>query len=164
MTAAELQRMLPRTAGKHMGARILEAQKATGLPLSYALALVEKESGFRNVFGHDPTSSIPDRWKGSRVTRGKYLFYKLNRRRGKGMQGVGPTQLTWWEFQDQADKAGGAWRPVPNMIVGFAHLRDLIAQHGKQAGAARFNGSGPAAEAYGRDWVKRQQQWHERLT
>jgi len=25
-----------------------------------------------------------------------------------GMQGVGPTQLTWYAFQDQADALGGA--------------------------------------------------------
>lgn len=164
MNARELKRLLPRGADDGMATHILHACATTRFPLSYALATVEKESGFRNVFGHDPTSSIPRSWMGKRVTRAKYLVYKANRRRGKGMQGVGPTQLTWYEFQDQADKIGGCHKPYPNMVVGFRLMKNLIAQHGKQGGAQRFNGAGAAAEQYGRDWVRVQQRWHDRLT
>ena len=80
------------------------------------------------------------------------------------MQGVGPTQLTWYAFQDQADALGGAWKPYPNMVVGFRHLKTLINQMGKEHGAAAYNGTGPAADAYGKDFVKKQEAWHRRIT
>lgn len=131
------------------------------LPLHYACALLEMESGCRNVFGHDPTTSIPDSWKGTNVTRAKYLWYRL--RRGKGYQGVGPCQLTWGGFQDKADKIGGCWRPAPNMHIGFGHLRDLIQRYGITAGAAAYNGSGPAAEAYGKRFAVAATRWQSLL-
>lgn len=164
MNASDLKRLLPATADEGMATHILAACKTARLPLSYALATVEKESGFRNVFGNDPTNSIPRSWKGTRVTRSKYLVYRVNRRRGKGMQGIGPTQLTWYEFQDQADKIGGCYKPYANLVVGFRLMKNLIAQHGKQGGAQRFNGAGTAAEEYGRDWVRRQENWNDKLT
>jgi cell wall-associated NlpC family hydrolase len=49
------------------------------------------------------------------------------------------------------------------MRVGFAIAKALIQKHGKQAGAARYNGVGPAAEAYGRDWLAKQRHWHALL-
>ena len=36
-----------------------------------------------------------------------------------------------------------------NLAVGFHFLKALIAEHGEQAGFAAYNGSGPAADAYG---------------
>lgn len=164
MNATELKRMLPSTADEGMATHILHACDTTGLPLSYALALVEKETGFKNVFGHDPTRAIPSSWRGSRVTWAKYKVYKAARKLGRGMQGVGPTQLTWFAFQDQADKLGGCHKPYPNMVVGFRLLKSHIDAYGKTAGAALFNGSGPDADAYGRDWVRKQENWHKRLT
>lgn len=147
-----------------MATHILHACDTTKLPLSYALALVEKETGGRNVFGHDPTGGIPAKWRGSRVTYAKYKAYKIRRRAGRGMQGVGPTQLTWYEFQDDADRIGGCHKPYPNMVVGFRLLRNLTAAHGKQRGAAAYNGTGPAADAYGRDFVIKQEAWHRRVS
>jgi hypothetical protein len=107
-------------------------------------------SGGRNVFGHDPTSSIPASWKGTTVTRAKYLVYKAARGR-LGLQGVGPCQLTSAGLQDQADRLGGCWRPEKNMIVGFRFLHALIKQWGSvRLGFQHYNGSGPAAVLYGR--------------
>jgi hypothetical protein len=128
MNAHDLKAVLREgfTPDDGMATHILEQHEATGLPLSDCLALVEKESGFRNVFGHDGTSSIPDRWKGSRVTWAKYRWYKL-RRKSKGAQGVGPCQLTWPGFRTTADADGGCHKPGPNMHVGFIVLRDHIA-------------------------------------
>lgn len=162
MTAEQLKRLLPSTADDGMATHILAACEKTDLPLSYALALVEKESGFRNVFGHDPTTSIPDRWKGTRVSWPKYRWYRA-RRSSKGMQGVGPCQLTWWEYQDAADKAGGCHKPFSNMVVAFGHLHALTKSHGKEKGAAQYNGAGDAAAAYGRDFVHKQAAWHARV-
>jgi hypothetical protein len=142
---------------------LLETCHATGLAISDALALIEGESRGQNVFGHDDTASIPESWKGSRVTWAKYRYYKL-RRKSKGAQGVGPCQLTWPGYQDQADAAGGCHKPGPNMLIGFRILHTNIAAHGREHGAAAYNGTGPAASTYGRLFVDRQRAWHERIT
>jgi hypothetical protein len=141
-----------------MATHILHACATTKLPLSYALALVEKESAFANVFGHDP---VRNPIKGGRVTRARYLAYKAYRRAGYGMQGVGPVQLTWYGFQDEADRIGGCHKPYPSLCVGFSNLRAKINQLGKEKGAAAYNGTGEAASAYGRDWLARQEKWHK---
>ena len=142
----------PRTA-------VREAKRA-GLPLELACALLEKESsGGRNVFGHDPTIFIG----AGKVTREKYADYKRRRiaSGNKLMQGVGPCQLTWWELQDAADAAGGCWHPEINMRVGFRHLAALVGRYGRSEGARRYNGSGPAAEAYSRDLLAKARRWEE---
>lgn len=141
---------------------IIQARKA-GVPISLAFALIEQESGFRNVFGHDPTTSIPVKWRGSKVTKNKYKYYKERRANG-GMQGVGPAQLTWWEYQDLADKRGGAWKPAHNISVALDHLGALIKSKGTRAGLAAYNGSGRAADAYAESVLKRQRKWHKWLT
>jgi hypothetical protein len=141
---------------------VVEEAKRAGLRLPLACALLEKESGGgRNVFGHDPTIFVG----AGEVTRAKYREYK-KRRVGSGntqMQGVGPCQLTWWEFQDTADREGGCWRPEVNMRVGFRHLVALINQHGEADGARRYNGSGDAAEAYSRDLLAKAKVWDAKL-
>jgi hypothetical protein len=164
MDPTDLKKLLPAHADDGMATHILDACRSTGLALSDGLALVEKESYFRNVFGHDRTRAIPDSWKGSRVTTVKYRYYKTRRRLGYGMQGVGPTQLTWFAFQDEADRIGGCHRPYSNLCVGFRHLHQLIVAHGREKGAAAFNGTGDAAAAYGRDFVHKQQAWHRRVS
>ncbi|HKG66231.1 MAG TPA: D-Ala-D-Ala carboxypeptidase family metallohydrolase [Solirubrobacteraceae bacterium] len=142
----------PRTA-------VREAERA-GLALELACALLEKESsGGRNVFGHDPTIFAG---AGS-VTRANYAEYKRRRLASgnKLMQGVGPCQLTWWELQDAADADGGCWHPEINMRVGFRHLATLVERYGRADGARRYNGSGPAAEAYSRDLLAKAHRWEE---
>lgn len=146
-----------RKHGARMTLRIISEARRAGLPLSLALALVEQESEFRNVFGHD--DSI---YKGAgRVTPLKYRRYK--QRRGAhgegGMQGVGPCQLTFWTFQDDADKAGGCWRPSRNMRVAFSHLRTLTHEMGEHAGIAAYNGSGTFAERYAREVLAKEKRW-----
>lgn len=148
----------------------VEEARRVGLPLSYALAILQKESSGSdtdgtakfglNLFGHDP---VRNPVRGGNVTRTRYQEYLRHRRAGAGMQGVGPCQLTWWELQDAADRAGGCWHPRYNMRIGFAQAKDLIRRYGKQDGVRRYNGSGPAAEAYARDWQAKQQHWHQVL-
>jgi Putative peptidoglycan binding domain len=141
---------------------VVEEAKRAGLRLPLACALLEKESGGgRNVFGHDPTIFVG----AGEVTRAKYREYKKRRVAGgnRQMQGVGPCQLTWWEFQDTADREGGCWRPEVNMRVGFRHLVALINQHGEADGARRYNGSGDAAEAYSRDLLAKARIWEAKL-
>lgn len=140
----------------------VEARRA-GISLSLAYALVEQETwNGKNVFGHDPTSSIPRAWRGTYVTAEKYRYYK-GRRPRYGMQGVGPLQLTWYAIQDKADRLGGCHVPKYNLRVGFATLAALIRTYGYAGGVRRYNGSGAAAEAYSRSVRTRAVKWRGRL-
>jgi hypothetical protein len=146
----------------HPQVTIAEAQRA-GLRLSVACAMLEKEtSGGHNVFGHDPTIFVG----AGKVTRAKYLAYKKQRvaSGNKRMQGVGPCQLTWYEFQDEADNEGGCWRPEINIRIGFRRLAANIKLHGEADGARRYNGTGAAADAYSADLMRRAALWDQRLS
>lgn len=71
--------------------RIIREARRAGIAISLGFALIEHESGGKNIFGHDPTIYVG----AGDVTKAKYLAYK--RQRGSsgrgGMQGVGPCQL-----------------------------------------------------------------------
>lgn len=145
---------------------ILEARRA-GLPISLGFALVEQESNFSNVFGHDPTIYVG----AGEVTEAKYKAYKARRGvRGQGgMQGVGPCQLTFWTKQDRADRLGGCWKPEYNIRVAFEDLAGLIRSHGEAKGIGIYNaGERGWDEGNGREYsasVRRKAaKWHERLT
>jgi hypothetical protein len=128
--------------------RTVRAAEQTGLPLAIACAFLQQESsGGHNVFGHDPTIFVG----AGDVTEAKYKAYLAERGpTGKGgMQGVGPMQLSWWSYQDDADKLGGCWRPLPNMLVGF---QLVVANHARYGSwweaAAHYNGgTNPSAAA-----------------
>lgn len=119
---------------------LYEARRA-GLGPAAAIALIEQESGFRNVYGHDPTGNHVG---AGLVTEANYRDYKRKRDRGckgcGGMQGVGPAQLTWWEYQDKADKLGGAWIPRNNIRVAMELLAPLVKKHGLRKALAIYNG------------------------
>jgi hypothetical protein len=148
---------------------VAEAERAK-LPIHFAAALLEKESGGgHNVFGHDRDRSgkyiFPGQDGTVPVTKELYREYKRRRvaSGNKAMQGVGPCQLTWFEFQDAADAAGGCWKPQINMRVGFGRLAGLIRDHGEVVGARMYNGSGAAAVAYSADLLKKAAAWKVRL-
>ena len=140
---------------------VIEEAKREGLQLSLACALLEQESGGgRNVFGHDGGTIFAG---AGTVTREKYLDYKRQRDanpKRRRMQGVGATQLTWWELQDQADKEGGCWQPRYNLRIGFRHLVKLMRGYGEADGIRRYNGEGAAAEAYSRSVRAKARHWH----
>ena len=136
-----------------MPADCLAAAREAKLPLHLAASLLVQESGGgRNVYGHDPTifAGGPGHGQPNEVTEANYKEYLRLRgaKGGGGMQGVGPCQLTWWSYQDEADSLGGCWDPVVNMKVGFKHLADNIRRYGLHPGVKAYNGSGAAAEAY----------------
>lgn len=139
--------------------------------LSQCLAMIEKESGGANVFGHDPWNpsaypqglACPVSWNGGPVTWARYAWYKLWRNRGRQPQGVGPCQLTGETLQKEAEHAGGCWKPRHNCGVGFNFLHQLMLQHGTEGGFAAYNGSGEAAEEYGRSAMEWARIWHDRL-
>lgn len=129
-----------------------------------ASILLQESAGGRNVFGHDrylkPTWLL-DWLKGRKVTETRYSYYLGRRRAGHGMQGVGPLQLTWYEFQDAADRAGGCWRPYVNMATGFADLAAQIKTHDDlREGIKHYNGSGQAANDYATQVLNRRDKIH----
>lgn len=144
---------------------VVEIAQAAGLELAAAAAMLEKESsGGRNVWGHDGVATGGAYNKGDEVTRDAYMRYRQAIETGRaGRQGVGPCQLTYGPFQDQADALGGCWDPACNMRVGFRHLQGLIAQFGLRDGVRRYNGSGPAAVAYADDVLRKIDAWRGRL-
>jgi hypothetical protein len=133
------------------------------LPLPIACAFLEQESsGGQNVFGHDPTIFVG----AGKVTKSKYLRYKRQRDAQlpdgeRRMQGVGPMQLTWFEFQDDADKIGGCHKPAKNMTVGFGLVRDYLTEsNGSIVDAGeKYNGS----RDYGEEVKVKAERWRERL-
>jgi hypothetical protein len=165
-TARDLQVAKTINATKQYGLRIALEASAYEIWPSVLCAVLEQESGFRNVYGHDPVK-FPQ-IKGGNVTRLNYLRYKQLRKLGFGMQGVGPGQLTWWEYQDEADRSGGCWRPAPNI----ATTAWLLAQKRRQAGswphAFELYNAGkvgtPAGSAYSNRVQDRQRDWHRRLS
>lgn len=124
------------------------AASISGVPLDFLCAILMMESsGGLNVWGHDPTIFVG----AGAVTKANYAAYAKLRDATGELQGCGPCQLTSKSLQLSADEAGGCWQPEHNIAVGAHFLAGLIAAHGGnlQEAAAAYNGSGPAAEAYG---------------
>lgn len=145
----------------------IKLARALDLDISLCAAILLQETGGgRNVFGHDPyikPTRLLNWLKGRKVTRARYAYYKRQRRRGHGMQGVGPMQLTWFSFQDTADAKGGSWRPYVNMQVGFGILAAHIAGKEMFDGVASYNGGGQAANDYARQVLHRRERVHHYL-
>lgn len=141
----------------------LDEGRKAGLSDSLSLALSEQESRGFNIFGHD--DSI---FRGAgRVTKEKYRQYKRARllSGNRRMQGVGPLQLTWWEYQDEADRLGGAWKPRYNFRVGYRLLAKLIKQHGLRKALAVYNGGVTNPNwTYADQVLSKKAAWHRRLT
>jgi hypothetical protein len=137
-----------RTGGIVMDpALVVKEAKAAGIRLALACALLEQESGGgHNIFGHDRDPKtrqliFPARDGTVPVTKELYHEY-LKHRKATGLcQGVGPTQLTFFALQDQADKAGGCWKPEVNLRVGLQHLGSLVKAGGELSGLTSYNGS-----------------------
>ena len=138
---------------------VVKIARKEDLELAVACTLLEKESGGgRNVWGNDGVDTCGNYDKGSSVTQAAYLAYKRDRKRC-GMQGVGPTQLTWWAFQDRADTRGGCWKWEVNVEVGFEIMAGYIHKHGLWEAAKRYNG----ADSYANDFVAKHRVWRDRL-
>jgi hypothetical protein len=151
-------------SGGRFGRLIVVAARRERLPIALACALVEQESGFRNVYGHDDVRNPTPR--GAQVTRENYLRYRAWRDQGLGSQGVGCTQLTWAPYQDRADRLGGCWRIENQLRVAFSVLADQIGRHGVRGGLAAYEAGSPESAAgrrYAAEVLERRQDWERRL-
>lgn len=146
---------------------IVGALRKADIKPQTALALLEKESGdASNIYGHDAVETNGIYAKGGPVTESNYAKYREWRgsgaeadRRGR-MQGVGPTQLTYWSLQERADRAGGAWKPYVNMVTGMTIFREYVRESGSIWEAAkRYNGAAPYAD----DFLVKREKWQGKL-
>jgi len=145
--------------------RLVRAARRARVTIPTACALVTMETGNgANVYGHDPVPTGGCYAKGGKVTRANYRCYK-HFRGTSHMQGVGPCQLTWYGYQDQADKAGGCWHPFFNMAIGFGILREHHRANGGDLRRAfvQYNGAGAAAVDYGQRAMNWRGTWSRRL-
>ena len=152
-----------RAHGGHYEDIIIAEARRSKVPVSLVCAVMEVESSFTNVFGHDgvanPIKSVHGR-PNLVVTEALYKTYLQHRNRGEGPQGVGPMQLTSAFLQDRADKLGGCFKPGPNIRVGVEYLASLIAKFGGVHGGLKaYNGS----SAYADHVMDRARVWHDRL-
>jgi putative peptidoglycan binding protein len=124
-----------------------DVSRSVGVPFWATCAFLMQESGGgHNVFGHD--AGMPFAGAGE-VTESKYRDYKAERIKTGHCQGVGPMQLTFHTFQDEADAMGGAWLPIHNVTEGMRIVKQYVDGGASWHEAARrYNGSGEAAEAY----------------
>ncbi len=156
-----------RHGGRYADVIVREAHK-NHLPVELVCAVIDVESHFRNVYGHDnvsnPIKSPPNGLL--TVTPENYREYLRHRKMRQGAQGVGPMQLTDPGLQDQADKAGGCWKPSANIKVGCAYLAKNEAAFGRDRGIRAYNdGSGTreASKPYLAKVLKAEALWRQRL-
>ena len=149
--------------GTQRAAEVIELAALAGLELAAAATLLEKESsGGRNIFGRDAVETGGFYTKGGPVTKESYLRYREHRSE-LGAQGVGPTQLTFPPFQDRADRLGGCWDWRVNTPRRLRHRLGSHQGQGVRNGFRAYNGSGPSAEAYADDAMKKLRVWRDRL-
>jgi hypothetical protein len=149
------------------GQVIAEEAEGAGLGLDLACALVEQESGGRNIFGCDGRNfDEPDEvpFCHARVTAEKVQMLLANIDAGGASNGVGLVQLTYPMYIRQAEGMGGAHRPRFQCRVGFTLLRNLIERYGTRTGLGIYNG-GPAHPnfAYAWDVLEKRNEWRRRL-
>lgn len=141
------------------------AARAADVPVrefrAMCLVILEKETGLpqRAIFGadHGPTGDEPP-YCNHAVTRarGKKFLKKLREDPWKYMNGVHWTQTTWYEKVFRvAEISPDLTDPVAHMRVCFGDLAILRRAYGVAEAFRRYNGSGPAAEAYKADAMSR---------
>lgn len=151
------------------------ASRRAGVPFAVACALMSKESGGHNVYGHDrggvfSTSDGPvviagvtyHRYTDIEVTALNYALFQWKVAAGARSNGVGPAQITWpGFFPDMLEQRLKPWRVQDNMTYGLGLLALYKAKEGatwEDAGTA-YNGS----RDYGVDFHRLCRIWRTRL-
>ncbi len=146
-------------------ANALNAAVATGVPAAaVCTSLIMESGGGHNVWGGDPGgNALPWQWFEKPVTRAEWNVYWHNvTALGLTTNGCGGMQLTNRSLQQAAQDAGGCYLSGPNFRVGAVFLRQLLTgtRGDVQLAFQHYNGSGPAAEQYGRNAFALYQQLH----
>lgn len=151
---------------------IAVACREAGVPFYVACALFTKESGGRNVYGHDAggaLSGFPNN-----VTRDNFLVFRwLVIEKGALSNGVGPSQITYAGSLKNGRRDGGYFREMEsqgldpwdvhdNMLKGLMILKGHYLRSGKswRAAGTAYNGR----TEYGIDLEKRIADWKSYLS
>lgn len=149
---------------------IVQAASTTGLPLAILAAMIEKESGGKNIYGHDAGGVFSVAGQNVEVTQANFTEF---RRRvvdgGEKSNGVGPSQVTyrgyWTAYPDYP-----FWEPLANLKFGATLLLDLLDGDTSDASissaGAHYNGGtspNEKAVAYGADLLTKTNAWRARL-
>ena len=148
---------------------IVQAASATGVPLAIAAALIQKETGGQNIYGHDGSvetgtgvfstkygpvviggttyaqgSNIP-------VTQGNFAEFLRRVTAGEKSNGVGPAQITYAGYFKQAPDYP-FWDALANIRFGLTILADYLdddfSDSSISSAGARYNGgTSPGAKA-----------------
>ena len=147
------------------GEVIVEAAKRSRLALADACALVEQESGGKNIFGCDAGAPFCHEVVTEELV--KRLINQRGYRTGNApMQGVGLTQLTWYTFVLEAEKLGGAHVPLNQCLVGFRLLWGYLQRYPRERAFASYNageGNWMRGRAYAQQVMAKARVWEDRL-
>lgn len=148
----------------------IERQGSDGLYVSTAAALIEQETGGKNLFGCDWGSEwvwTPPYCQVA-VTRDRVQKLIANVEAGGGQNGVGLTQLTSVEYVYAAENMGGAHLPRYQMRVGFEFLLRMVQDVGWPHGAAAYNAGRTnyrsVMDTYGASMERLEKEWASRLS
>jgi hypothetical protein len=133
------------------------------IAVSLGVAVQEQESAGRNIFGADQNGPFPHQ----PVTKQRVLQLVEHVRAGGTSNGVGPLQLTFLPFIEEANRDGGAWKPAVNIATGLRIIAGHIKQHGVRRGLATYNGGSPQSSkglAYAEEVLERQNRIHDLIT
>ena len=149
---------------------IVLAAHQTGVPLEIAAALIEKESGGRNIYGHDVGGifALPP-GQDLEVTGGNYESFLRRVLAGDQSNGVGPAQITYpGYFRQYPDYP--FWEPLANIRFGLTILSDYLdddfSDGSISSAGARYNGGtnpGEKALAYGEGLLTKTNTWRAKL-
>lgn len=77
---------------------------------------------------------------------------------------MGPCQLTWPAWQDDADRLGGGWLPGVNCLVGFRGFAGLLAKYPAEEAYSRWNTGGPGPTEYADRALASLPQWQRLIS
>lgn len=138
--------------------RIIIEAKRQGIRVSDAFAMVEQETGFRNVFGCDHGAGRAFCHENVTAARVRTLLAS------NLANGVGPTQLTSKGYVRMADKHGGAHKVSVNLATGIAILAGMQHKLGRMKGFGAYNGGeGNPNMTYAWQCARRAARWHRAL-
>lgn len=129
------------------------------IPVSLGIALQEQESGGRNIFGAD----VGGLFAHEPVTKARVLQLVDHVNAGGISNGVGPMQLTFIGFIEEANRDGGAWKPAVNIATGLGIIAGHVKQRGVRDGLATYNAGNPhlsAGQTYATHVLQLQDHFH----
>jgi hypothetical protein len=165
-TVPEVRVDVARRHGLGFARLIALAAGDAGIPYRIACALIEQESGGRNVWGNDAGGTFSG-YPGPVTRDGYAIFYWLVVEQGALSNGVGPAQITWRGYLADARERGyRLWVPSENLAYAFEHILGPFAdQRGTwhRAVAAYHDPDEGQAEDYAEQVMARAEVWAERF-